>query len=206
MKTYPLLLLFLFFFGAVHAQTDTLPSFTVKKGIYLSFKELANNEPGRTDSFHMELRTKSNIVMVGGGPYTFVLEDGKKSEFKTLRRSMVGLSDGERFYISDQLTVGGWMGFTPCVLRGPYILAPIQGSAGSYTGGGVLPSFLKTGRGYVIDIRTGANSALNKSFIRGLLKKHPDLAHAYKDKDDIMDSAVEIIMKVNELEGNGAIN
>ena len=200
MKTYPLLLLFLSLLGAVHAQNDTLPSFTVKKGIYLSFKELANNEPARTDSFHMELRTKSNIVMVGGGPYTFVLDDGKKSEFKALRRNMVGLSDGVRFYVSDQLTVGGWMGFTPCVLEGPYILAAIQGSAAAYTGGGVLPGFIKTGRGYVIDIRNGASAALNKGFIRRLLKKHPDLAEEYKDKDDIMGYAVEIIIKVNELE------
>ena len=200
MKTYPLLLLFLSFLSGVHAQNDTLPSFTVKKGIYLSFKELANNKPARTDSFHMELRTKSNIVMVGGGPYTFVLDDGKKSEFKALTRNMVGLSDGVRFYISDQLTVGGWMGFTPCVLNGPYILAAIQGSAATYTGGGVLPGFIKTGRGYVIDIRNGASAALNKSFIRGLLKKHPELADAYKDKDDMMDYAVEILIKVNEVE------
>ena len=52
------------------------------------------------------------IVMVGGGPYTFVLDDAKKSEFKALRRNMVGLSDGVRFYVSDQLTVGGWMGWS----------------------------------------------------------------------------------------------
>ena len=107
------------------------------------------------------------------------------------------VSYGARSSVSDTFVRGGRSAW---VREGVHVGAELPSADRRTQVGGVLPGFIKTGRGYVIDIRNGASAALNKGFIRGLLKKYPDLAEAYKDKDDIMDYAVEIIIKVNELE------
>ena len=196
------LLIFLISFGLtslnIHAQQATAnPHFKLKKGIYFSFEQIRTEDPGFSDSFTIKERTNGNIIMMGGGRYSFELASDKKSEFRTIKRDLLGISDGESFYISDRLTVGGWQGMTMCLLSGPYIIAPLQGSTGQYTGGGLLPSLIKIGSGFLIDLNTGSSIRLSNKLLKKLLKKHPGVSEYYARKENLLDHAVEIINEIN---------
>jgi hypothetical protein len=136
--------------------------------------------------------------MVGGGKYTFELVGKDKAEFKALRRELIGVSDGDTFYISDKFTIKGWQGLTPCILSGPYVIAPVQGSAGQYTGGGIVPAMIKVGKGFLIDIRDGTSVPLSNKTLKRLLSKYPDIAAQYKDKQDLSDYSVDIVEQINQ--------
>jgi hypothetical protein len=201
MKPSLLLLFTVFSFFAIQAQTsDTLSFFTATRGIYTSYTSVRNGIPNRLDSFHIVLRTKSDIFLLGGGPYAFELDSADKSQWRELRKALVGISDGRQFYISDKYTSGGWMGLSKCYLQGPYIVSMTRGSAGQYTGGGLIPGLIPFGSGTVINIRTREHNPLSEGFIKGLLKKYPDLNQEYKNMFGLMNHAIEILEKVNQKE------
>ena len=188
------------------SETGTTNHLKLKKGIYFSFKQITTNNPALTDSFIIKERTSGNIVMWGGGKYSFEFESKDKVEFKKTRKELIGISDGEDFYISDKFTVSGWQGMTLCLLSGPYIIAPIQGSAGQYTGGGLIPSMVKVGSGFLINLNNGTSRLLSKKVITEALEKYPDISQEYADKGDLIEFAVEIIDKINKAERMGKIS
>lgn len=181
------------------SETNELQKLKLKKGIYLSFQQITADNPSHIDSFTVKERTNGDIVMWGGGKYTFELAPENKVSFKKIRKEFVGISDGENFYISDRFTIKGWQGMTSCILSGPYIIAPIQSSAGQFTGGGLIPSMIKVGNGYLINIKEGSSIPLSKKVLKELLKKYPTLMSEYADQN-LMDSAVDIIDKINQME------
>ncbi len=182
------------------SSTDTIPHLQLKKGIYFSFKEITTQQPARTDSFTVVERTAGQITMMGGGKYGFDLAADDKADYKQVKKTCVGISDGENFYISDKFTIGGWQGLTRCLLSGPYIIAPISSSAGQYTGGGIIPAMIKVNKGFLINLNDGVSRPLSKKLIREILKKYPDIEKEYADKNNLVEFAVEIINKVNQLE------
>ncbi len=179
---------------------DTSLNLKLKKGIYLSFEQITKENPANTDSFIIKERSAGSIAMVGGGKYTFEFASMSNGEFKKYRKELVGISDGENFYISDKYTIKGWQGLTRCVLTGPYIIAPVKGSAGQSTGGGAIPSMISIGKGFLINLNEGTSEELSKKVIKKLLTKYPDISKEYADKDDLMDMAVEIVEKINKAE------
>lgn len=201
MKTLALLVLLILTKLNISAQSEThkLQKLKFKKGIYLSFQQITEDNPSYIDSFTVKERSNRDIVMWGGGKYTFELVLENKTSFKKIRKEFVGLSDGENFYISDRYTIKGWQGMTLCILSGPYIIAPVQSSAGEFTGGGLIPSMIKIGNGYLINIKEGSSISLSKKVLKELLKKYPTILSEYADKD-LMDFTAEIIDKINMTE------
>lgn len=177
--------------------TDKPQQLKLKKGIYYSFLQITTDNPAGNDSFWIKERTNNNIFLFGGGKYSFELGSKDKAEFRKIKKECVGISDGENFYISDRFTVGGWQGMTCCLLSGPYIIAPIQGNAGQYTGGGLIPSTIKVGNGFLIDLNKGTSSKLSNKTLKELLIKYPDISKEYQGKNDLMEFAAEIINAVN---------
>ncbi len=169
-----------------------------KRGIYLSFEQLANNNPAVTDSFDIKERTKGNIVLTGGGKYTFDLLSGSKQAYKLLRKDMVGISDGTHFYISDKYSGGGWQGLTICILSGPYIIAKTQGSDGQYTGGGIIPSLIKIESGYLINLQTGKSVPISNKVLKELLAPYPEIAKKYSVTAGLTSSLVQIVSDINK--------
>lgn len=188
--------------GFSQSKTDTIPKLKLKRGIYFSFAEMLVANPGNIDSFTIKERTEGSIIMVGGGKYTFELASENNAEFRKIRKNMIGISDGEFFYISDKYTIGGWQGLTACILSGPYIIVPIRGSASQYTGGGMVPGFISIGKGFLIDIREGTSHELTNKFIKKLISKYPIVAENYKDKENIVEYSAEIINSINKIESN----
>jgi len=186
----------------IFAQTevDSSRNFKLKKGIYLTFEQITKENPANTDSFIIKERSAGSIVMVGGGKYTFEFLSKDNTEFKKFRKELVGISDGENFYISDKFTIKGWQGLTLCFLSGPYIIAPVKGNAGQYTGGGAIPSMISIGKGFLINLNEGVSVPLTKKTIIKLLAKYPDISKEYADKTDLLESAVEIMEKINKAE------
>jgi hypothetical protein len=189
----------------VFSQIDSvsLKSFKIKKGFYFSFDQIAKETPGRIDSFVIQQRTSSNIRLLGGGKYIFDLASKDKNEFKEMRKNLVGLSDGENFYISDKFTVGGWQGLTPCFLSGPYVIADIRANAGQYSGGGFIPSLIKVSDGYLIDLKSGHSIQITKKSLRDLLVKYPDIQKKYEDKENILIFSTQIVEEINAIEKRG---
>lgn len=182
----------------LEAQRDSLSPFVVTKGIYTSYTSLRNSVPNRNDSFHLIKRSGGDIFMWGGSEYGFVLDSSGKDEWRSLRKMVVGLSDGKQFYISDKYTTGGWFGLTPCYLNGPLILTLNKGNLAQYTGGGIIPALIPTGNGFVINIQTREHFPLTESFLKKLLKKYPGLEYDFSKKMNLMDHVVEILESVNE--------
>lgn len=182
------------------AQSNTARPFQIKKGFYFKFAQLLDQKPARLDSFTVRERTSGNIKLLGGGLYSFDLVPQDQSEFKRLRKDMVGFSDGDKFYLSDKFTVGGWQGFSVCFLTGPYIIADIGTSAGQYTGGGLLPSLINVSNGYLINIKSRSSSPLTKKALKDLLKKYPELQDKYANQEDLVANAVQILDEINILE------
>lgn len=179
------------------SETNKLNHLKLQRGIYFSFKQITTNFPSFTDSFNIKERTNGNLAMLCGGKYTFEFTDKKKSEYKEVKREFVGISDGENFYISDRFTVNGWQGMTLCLLSGPYIIADIQGSTGQYTGGGIIPSMVKIGNGFLIDIRNGTSVPLTEKELKKLLTKYPHILNKYKDKENMAEFSNQIINEIN---------
>lgn len=186
----------------IFAQSENhdAPHLKLNKGIYLSFDQIKKDSPGITDSFIIKERTSGNIAMWGGGKYTFEFASKDKTEFKKIRKELIGMSDGENFYISDKFTVNGWQGMTLCRLSGPYLIAPIKGSAAQYTAGGLIPSMIKVGSGFLINLNDGTSRQLSKKVIKELLKKYPEISKKYADKGDLIEYASEIINEINKTE------
>jgi hypothetical protein len=182
------------------SESDTPVQLNLKKGVYFSFQQIAKDNPALVDSLIIKERTNGNISMWGGGKYTFELPTMDKAEFKKIKKTLIGISDGESFYISDKFTVNGWQGLTRCLLSGPYIIAPVQGSAAQYTGGGLIPSMIKVGSGFLINLNVGNSRPLTKKVIKELLEKHPDIADKYAHKGDLIELSAEIINEVNKAE------
>lgn len=200
MNKYLLLLLsFIFFSLSVSSQENksSLPTLKCKRGIYLSFNEIATNAPGYTDSFEIKERTNGSIVMVGGGNYGFELPSASRSIYKKLKKELVSISDGENFYISDRYTVGGWQGLTLCVLSGPFIIGNIQGSAAQFTGGGLVPSMIKIGNGYLINIKDATTVAITNKVLKELLTPYPQIAKKYSVTAGLVESSAQIINDIN---------
>lgn len=181
------------------AQYDKFLQLKLKKGIYFSFQQITANNPLLTDSFIIKERANGNIVMWGGGKYTFELPLSSKSELRKIRKELTGISDGENFYMSDRFTINGRQGMTRCLLSGPYIIAPIQGSTSQYTPE-LTPSLTRAGKGFLINLNDSTTRPLSKKLIRKLLKKHPDITQEYTDKSDLIELSAEIIDKVNKAE------
>lgn len=178
-------------------NSSPLQSLHCKRGIYLSFNEIANNAPGYTDSFEIKERTNGSIVMVGGGNYAFELASGTKSIYKKLKKELTGISDGVNFYISDRYTVGGWQGLSLCVLSGPYIIGNIKTSAGQFTGGGLIPSMTNVGNGYLINVKAATSVAITNKLLKELLKPYPQIAKKYSVTAGLVESSVQIINDIN---------
>ncbi len=185
---------------SLFAQTDTLliETLKLKRGIYLSFKEIRTNNPGIIDSFIIIQKTKLNHLMwSGGGEFKFELVNNNfKHDFQKLKEEFVGISDGNNFYISDMYTVGGWYGMSPCILNGPYIIAPIQGNTGKYIG--IIGAFIKVGSGYMINIIEARSKKITQKLLKELISKYPDISKEYADKTDLLPFCVEIMDKINK--------
>lgn len=185
---------------SLFAQTDTLRIATLKlkRGIYLSFKEIRTNNPGITDSFIVIQKTKFNHLMwSGGGEFKFELVNNNfKHDFQKLKEEFVGISDGKNFYISDMYTVGGWYGMSPCILNGPHIIAPIQSNAGKYVG--IIGAFIKVGNGYLINLNEANSKKITQKLLKELISKYSDISKEYADKADLLPFCVEIIDKINK--------
>jgi len=199
MKKLTLFFALIFIVLATFSQQNSasVQTLNCKRGIYLSFEEVINNSPSFTDSFEIKERTKGNIIMVGGGKFGFELSSGNKSEYKKLKKNLIGISDGINFYISDKYTIGGWQGLTICLLSGPYIIASVQGTAGQYTGGGLIPSMVKVGNGYLIDLKTGKSVAITNKVLKDLLKPYPEIAKKYSVTDGLTENTFQIVSDVD---------
>lgn len=193
MKKSFLFICFFLFMSTVFCQ-QSLPC---KKGIYLSFKQIKENSPAIEDSFEIKERTKGNIALVGGGKYGLELLAGSKSDYRKLKKELVGISDGANFYISDRFAGGGWQGLSVCLLSGPYIIAYTQGSAGQYTGGGIIPSFIKVENGYLINLQTATSTAITNKVLKQMLEPYPEIAKKYSVTAGLTLSAVQIITDIN---------
>ena len=182
------------------AQKDTLQPFIIKKGIYTTFRDIRSSQPLPDTVFQIIKRKGANSVWIGGSSYKLDDDSLSRNKINALKKILVGVSDGQNFYISDRFTIGGYYGLTKCSLKGPYIYADIEESAAQYTGGGLIPALIKTGKGFVINVNKGLSLPLNKKFLKDLLRQYPDLENEYSKKMSLMDHAVEILQRVNERE------
>lgn len=196
-----LLLVFLLGFSvfglSAQSENKNFRTINLKRGFYFSFEQIKNDSPTLVDSFFIREQTKGEIAMFGGGKFTFRLVPEDKTSFKKFKKQIVGLSDGENFYISDKYTINGWQGMTACILSGPYIIAPVQSDAGQF--GGVIGSFIKIGKGFLINLENGSSIQLSKKVLKEILKKYPAISKEYENMD-LMDYAIEIIDKINKTE------
>ena len=180
------------------AQSDSLnpEGLKITKGIYMSFAEVMAGEPSRNDSIVWKVLSDDDILR-GTGKYTFKLASGDKAEYKKLRKALVGISDGEYFYLSDRHTVGGVAGLTRVISTGPYVIAPIQERASKYLGGGLIPYMIKVGHGFLVNLNRGISEPMTKSLLKSLLDRYPEIWAQYSGKVDWYDMAPEIVTKVN---------
>jgi len=202
MKHMFFLVLLFSFQLSVSAQGNSDSFVHVKKGIYFSSEEIRNNSPSITDSFQVVERSKSSVFWVGGGEYTFELLSSDSLRYKKIRKTFVGISDGQYFYISHRLIDGSFLSMTRCLLTGPYLVAPIEGNLGQYTGGGIIPSLIKIKSGFLIDFKDGTSRKLSNDLIKQELKDYPELQKEFSKRGNLLERAVEIFSKVNELENN----
>jgi hypothetical protein len=191
----------LFFLGALSPQAFTQSTFDLhnlncKKGVYLSFNEIYNDEPSFTDSFNIKERPKDAVLMWGGGNYTFELASNSDAEYKKLKRDLVGISDGVNFFISDNYIINGARGLTLCILSGPYIIANVQGNAGQFTGGGLIPALIKVESAFLINIKDGTSVPMTKKVLKRLLKSYPAIEKKYSGKK-LTDFSVQIVDEIN---------
>ncbi|MFY7733950.1 MAG: DUF6563 family protein [Bacteroidia bacterium] len=199
MKKLKLFVLLNFSVFGLFAQSENkeLKSLKLKKGFYFSFEQIKADSPTVVDSFYIREQTKGEIALYGGGKYTFRLVPDDKTTFKKFKKQIVGISDGDNFYISDRYTIKGWQGMTVCILSGPYIIAPIQNDAGQF--GGIIGSIIKIGNGFLINLKDGSSKQLSKKALKDILKKYPTILKEYETMD-LMDNAIEIIDKINKIE------
>lgn len=123
-----------------------------------------------------------------------------KKATRDLRRTFVGISDGQHFYISDRIALGTWQGMSRCILSGPFLIAEAKGTAAQYTGGGALASQIMINSGYIINLKDGHSIPLTRKSLMNLLSKYPDIAKDYQNKTDILEYAVPILIAVDRKE------
>lgn len=187
------LLYFILFFSlslCAHAQKDTLSSFTVKQGVYTTFRDIRDSNPLPIKDF--------KVVRRNNGTYKFEIDSLSKQKFDLFQKTLVGASDGHDFYISGRFTNAGYLGIAKCYLKGPYIFA----QEAPYNPMGLIGAVLTmgadySGKGYVININKGLSLPLTKKFLKDLLKKYPDLDEEYKQKISIADHSMEILQRIN---------
>ncbi len=195
----------------IKAQKDTTVNcFKTNRGIYFYFENILRNTPAAPlDSFVIKEKTQGQKIMSGGGEYTLecLNKDLKnKNLLNEIREEYIGVSDGECFYISDNYTITQnaifkSKGLTKCLYNGPYIVAPIQKRASSIMGGGVIPSLIKIGQGFIIDLKNGITKEISNSSLKKVLSEHKQLLDEYNAKKGSLHSYTsEIITKVNEVE------
>ena len=89
-------------FSQSYAQIDTLPSFKVKASIYNTFKDIRDSNPLPIKNF--------KVVQRNNGTYKFELDSISKPKFDLFQKTMVGVSDGNNFFISGRFTYAGYLG------------------------------------------------------------------------------------------------
>lgn len=176
----------------VHAQ-DSLESFTIKKGVYTTFRDIRNNQPLPDTSIVIKERAG---FRTGGGPYKIESYSLSNQDLSALKKIYVGYSDGKDFYISDRFTVGGLRGLSKCFLKGPYILTQLEVSGPSTSGIGMSSAIYE----YVININRGLSLKLTKKALNDILKQYPNIEDEYKDEKHLLRIDKEILQKVNEQE------
>ncbi len=198
---FPALLAFIILFnldGKSEVQVDSFQNIKLKRGVYFSFEEIKNQNPSFFGPLVISERTKRNILLMGGGKYVFESSAMTTAIFKRTKKYFIGVSDGEAFYISDKLTGGGVQGMTKCLLSGPFLVAPIQGNAAQYTGGGIIPSLIKVGQGFLINVNTGISDRISEQLLKSLLKKYPRCYVKYKRLDSLLEFTIPIINDINK--------
>ncbi len=198
MKSYFTFFLLLVFTAGTNAQTDSTyeDRLRIPKGIYLSFPQVMSGEPERTDSIILKKHSEDDL-MHASGLYSFKLASESKPELRKIKKTLVGISDGEFFYIADRYTVGGTMGMTRVISSGPYVIAPIQERMSKYTGGGLIPFMFKVGHGFLINLNRGISTPMTKPLLKALLDRYPAIWNEYSGKVDWYDMSPEIVGKVN---------
>ncbi len=205
MKLFGFLILsILLHFGAnCQMQSDTFACLKLKKGIYFSFIEIQTQNPSFFGPLIIIERKNSVLKMKGGGKYTFDSHVMSKAVLKKTKKYFVGISDGDNFFISDRFTIGSGQGMMPCLLTGPYLVAPVRGNAGQYTGGGLIPSLINVRQTALINLNTGHSEIISQEVLRKLLLKYPKTAHKYARVENLLDFSISIIDDINnELVGN----
>jgi hypothetical protein len=188
----------IFISSQLNAQDSTLQPFRIEKGVYKTFRAINNKTPDITGQIEIVHRDKGNIILVGGGPLTFKVDSLDIKQYRATRKKMVGVSDGQNFYISNRLTGGGYMSVSKCYLTGPYLLNFETGSLADYTGGGLVPAPVKMGNGYVIDLVNKKSTKLSKKYLRELMAAFPSIEQEYKDEDHLTKKAAAILQKIND--------
>ena len=193
----------LHFGTAAQMQPDTFACFKLKKGIYFSFNEINTQNPSFFGPIIIKERTNADIKLKGGGKYSFESPVMSKAILKKSKKYFVGLSDGDNFFISDRITNGSGQGMMPCLLTGPYIVAPVRGNASKYVGGGLIPSLINIRQFALIDLNTGHSEIITVEILRKLLLKYPKTSHKYKGVENLLTFSISIIDDINiEIAGN----
>ena len=202
MKELTVLIAFLTCFITSYSQSESteVSRLKLKKGFYFYFKEIRNDTPQFIDSFTVGERTSDNIFFFGGSRYTFDLMSKTNHEYNKIKEEIIGVSDGENFYISDIYTVGGIHGMSQCILSGPYLIALAKTDLSYFTLGGAIPSSLKSGSCYLINLKDGSSHSLTNRLLEKTLEKYPTIKNEYLNKDNLMEYAIEILEKINQTE------
>lgn len=175
-----------------HAQ-DSTESFTIKKGVYTTFRDIRNNNP--LPDTRVVIKERAGL-RTGGGPYKIESSSLSNHDLSELKKIFVGYSDGKDFYISDRFTTGGLRGLSKCFLKGPYILAQVEMSGPSTSGMGMSSASYE----YVININKGLSLKLTKKVLEDILKQYPTIEEEYKDEKHILRIDKVILQKVNKQE------
>src|SRR5664279_1628418 len=118
MKHFSLFILTILAFTILKAQ-GPLESFTVKKGVYITFRDIRDNKP--LPDTTLKIKERAGIAFGNSGDFKLESDSLSHDELSDLKKKYVGFSDGQDFYISDRFTIGGVRGLSKCSLKGPYI-------------------------------------------------------------------------------------
>ena len=196
-----LYILICFSYNTVHldAQATNLDaiyaSFTAPIGIYYSFDEIKKKQPKDPTYLRIVKRSRKDISLNGGGLYGIELESISKQERKKIGKECLGISDGEIFVFSGNYTLGGWRGYSKAYLSGPLVYIPFETTLAKYTGGGIIPSLIKTSRGLVFDVNLGKQYKLEEKLLQAMVEKHH--IQGYEGRK-LMKNAAAVIMEVNK--------
>lgn len=173
---------------------EPLGSFTVKKGVYITFRDIRNNQPLADTT--LKIKERAGVAFGNSGDFKLESDSLSHDELSDLKMKFVGFSDGQDFYVSDRFTIGGVRGLSKCFLKGPYILADVEKSGPSSSGIGESSAIYE----YVINVNKGLSLKLTRKVLEDILGRYPDIESEYKEKKKLMDHAKEILQKINEKE------